>query len=186
MRLPRPAPKSLLAMALPLAAALPAAADAQEVFAGAYVHAVDTPLTFYTGEGGADIAAGYRFAPIEGLGAIGKPAPYVIASVNTAGDTSFAGGGLSWTIGKRRVYLRPAVGLVVHDGPSTRFDPASGRETDLGSRVLFEPEIGLGYRVSDRFAVEASWMHISHARLFNARQNPGIDMMGLRLAWQMR
>jgi lipid A 3-O-deacylase len=173
-------------LVLGVVAALPAAAQAQEVFMGAYVHAVDTPLTFYTGEGGVDIAAGYRFVPIESLGAFGKPAPYVIASVNTAGDTSFAGGGLSWTIGKRRVYLRPAIGIVVHDGPSSRFDPVRERQTDLGSRVLFEPEIGFGYRASDRLAVEASWMHISHARLFNSRQNPGIDMMGLRLAWRMR
>lgn len=168
-----------------IALALSATANAQEVFAGAYVHGVDTPLTFYTGEDGLDIAAGYRFAPIESLGAIGKPAPYVIASVNTSGDTSFAGAGLSWTIGKQRVYLRPAVGLVVHDGPGERYDPVRQRETDLGSRVLFEPEIGLGYRVSDRLAVEASWMHVSHARLFNSKQNPGIDMMGVRLAWRM-
>ncbi len=176
----------LALLVLSSTAALPVTAHAQEVFAGAYVHAVDTPLTFYTGESGADIAAGYRFAPIESLGAIGKPAPYLIGSVNTAGDTSFAGGGLSWTIGKRRVYLRPAVGLVVHDGPSSRFDPVRGRETDLGSRVLFEPEIGLGYRVTERLAVEASWMHISHARLFNSKQNPGIDMMGVRLGWKIK
>jgi hypothetical protein len=75
-----------------------APAAAQEVFAGAYVHGVDTPFTLETGEGGADIAAGYRFAPIDALGVIGRPAPYLVASLNTRGDTSFAGGGLagSW------------------------------------------------------------------------------------------
>ena len=79
------------------------------------------------------------------------------------------------------VYLRPGVGLVVHDGPSDRIDPVSGRHTELGSRVLFEPEIALGLNVSSRLAVEASWVHISHAQLFNGTQNPGIDMMGVRL-----
>jgi hypothetical protein len=73
---------------------------------------------------------------------------------------------------------------VIHDGPSRRI----GRDrqfTHLGSRVLFEPEIALGLRASERLSIEASWMHISHARLFSA-QNPGLDMIGLRLSWKVR
>lgn len=163
--------------------AVPAAAG--EVFTGVYVHAVDTPFTLYTGEGGADLELGYRFDPVEALGAIGKPSPYLIGSVNTVGDTSFAGAGLSWKLGKGPVYVRPGVGLVVQDGPSQRIDPATGRHTELGSRVLFEPEIAVGTRLSERLSLEASWVHVSHARLFNAQQNPGIDMMGMRLNWRL-
>ena len=169
----------LLALATLLATASPACAD--ELFVGAYVHEVDTPFTLKVAEQGADLALGYRFKPIESLGAIGKPAPYVIASLNTAGDTSFAGAGLSWTLGKGRFYVRPAVGLIVHDGDLHRIDPANGSDRGLGSRVLFEPELALGWRASERVAIEASWMHISSAQLFNGEQNPGIDMMGLRL-----
>jgi len=172
--------------ALAAAACLASApAQAGEVFAGAYLHGVETPLTFYTGEDGADVQLGYRFEGIEALGAIGKPAPYLIASLNTGGDTSFAGAGLSWKFGEGPVYLRPGVGLVVHDGPADRVDPASGRHTELGSRVLFAPEVGLGVKLSPRLGVEASWVHVSHARLFNGSQNPGIDMMGVRLNWQL-
>lgn len=167
---------SLLAF---VASALPAHAD--DLFAGVYAHGVDTPFTFETEESGADVAVGYRFDRIKALGVIGKPAPYLIASLNTSGDTSFAGGGLSWSIGKGPVYLRPAVGLVIHDGPSYRVNSAGDRRTELGSRILFEPEIAVGYRVGDRIAIEASWMHISQGRLFNAEQNPGIDMVGARL-----
>jgi hypothetical protein len=29
-------------------------------------------------------------------------------------------------------------------------------------------------------------VHISHATLFNSKQNPGIDMMGLRLTIKLR
>lgn len=174
-------PRSLLLSAGFVAALASSPAMAQEVFAGVYAHGVDTPFTLRTEEEGADIQAGYRFAPLESLAFIGKPAPYVAASVNTRGDTSFVGGGLGWKLGKGPVYVRPGLGIVVHDGPSERFSPRDGKRTDLGSRVLFAPEIAIGTRFSDRLSVEASWVHISHARLFNWGQNPGIDMMGVRL-----
>jgi hypothetical protein len=158
-------------------AAVPA--SAQEVFAGVYTHGVDTPFTFETGEGGVDVVAGYRFERIEEWGIIGRPAPYVVAAVNTSGDTSFVGAGLGWAIGGGPVYLRPAVGLVVHDGPDRRH--YRGQRADLGSRVLFEPEIALGYRLDEQISLEASWMHVSHARLFNREQNPGLDLFGVRV-----
>ncbi len=166
-------------------AAFASPAAAQEVFVGSYIHGVNTPFTLETGERGADFEAGYRFAPIAGLAFIGKPAPYLIASLNSRGDTSFAGVGLAWKIGKGPVYLRPGVGLVIHDGPSLRVNAVGDLRTDLGSRVLFEPEIALGTRLTDRFAIEASWVHISHARLFNSAQNPGIDMIGVRLGYAL-
>jgi hypothetical protein len=56
--------RPLLILAAALAPLVPVAAPAQEVFAGAYVHGVDTPFTLYTGEDGTDIELGYRFAPI--------------------------------------------------------------------------------------------------------------------------
>lgn len=75
--------------------------------------------------------------------------------------------------------------MIVHDGPAVRV-AASGDRTDLGSRVLFEPEIGLGYRIDRKVTVELSWMHISHAQLFDRGQNPGIDMIGLRFNWRLQ
>ena len=176
---------ALSAAALALAAA-PCTVQAQEVFAGLYAHGVDTPLTLYTGEGGADLALGIRFAPIEALDSVGAPSPYLIGSLNSRGDTSFAGVGLSWQFGEGPFYVRPALGVVVHDGPEFRADPVRRRQTDLGSRVLFEPELGIGYRVDERLAVEASWMHISQAQLFDGDQNPGIDMIGMRVNWRLR
>ncbi|MDT0575812.1 acyloxyacyl hydrolase [Croceicoccus sp. F390] len=154
-----------------------------EIFAGIHAHAVETPFTLATGEAGVDIMAGYRFAPLDALSVISRPAPYILASLNSQGDTSFAGGGLGWKIWLGRVYARPGIGLIVHDGPGRRIAP-DGRRLDLGSRVLFEPELGIGAAISDRFSIEASWVHISHARLFDARQNPGIDMIGIRLNWR--
>ena len=163
---------------LVLAGFVPGAGMAQEVYGGVYVHAVDTPFTFDTNEGGTDVQGGLRFNEI---GALGGMQPYVFGSVNLSGDTSFVGAGVSWKAEMGKVYLRPGVGLVVHDAPELRVDPATGIRTDLGSRVLFEPEIALGYDISDRFSIEASWVHISNARLFNSEQNPGIDTMGVRV-----
>ena len=173
---------------LPIIAAMIAAASAtnataQEVFAGAAVHGIDTPLSLTTDEDGIDLQLGIRSAPIRALGAIGSPSAQLTASVNTAGDSNLAVAGLSWQLGGR-LYARPGIGLAVHDGPSLRID-ADGRHTELGSRILFAPELGIGYRFSDRVSIEAHWLHISHARLFNHDQNPGLDMMGLRINWRL-
>ena len=174
-----------LIVAASLASVLATPTFAQEVWVGAYAHAAASPFTLPTEESGLDIQAGYRFAPIERLSAIGKPAPYLIASRNTRGDTSFAGVGLAWTIGKGRVYLRPGVGVVVHDGPELKVSASTGYRTDLGSRVLFEPELGVGVRIGPRVSLEANWTHISHARVFDSGQNPGIDMFGMRLNYRL-
>jgi hypothetical protein len=35
----------------------------------------------------------------------------------------------------------------------------------FGSRILLEPELGFGYRFSERLSAEASWVHMSHGGL---------------------
>jgi len=169
---------------LPAAALVAVPAHADEVFVGVYAHAVDTPLTLRTDESGADFEAGYRFGRVAALGFLGKPAPYVIGSLNSTGDTSFAGAGLSWKLGKGPIYARPELGLVIHDGPKLRI-ASDGTHTELGSRVLFEPGLSLGTQLTPRLGLEASWTHVSQGRIFNREQNPGIDMWGARLNWKL-
>ena len=70
--------------------------------------------------------------------------------------------------------------------PNSASIPETHIRTDLGSRVLFEPEIGLGYRLDGKTAVEASWVHVSQGQIFDSQQNPGIDMMGVRLVRKLR
>ncbi len=158
------------------AAAVPA--HAGELYGGLYKHAVNTPFTLDTLEGGADLQVGYRLDPI---GPVLDLEPYIFGSVNSEdGGTDFAGVGVSRKFGLGGVYVRPGVGVVIHNAPDLRVNPVTGLRTDLGSRVLFAPEIALGIALAPRVTVEASWVHISNARLFNSRQNPGIDMIGLR------
>ena len=165
---------------LALAAASPA--GAQEIFAGLLAHDVETPLTKGGFENGADVELGWRGSRLRALGFIGAPSPYVFASAAIGGKTHFAAAGLSWRIGGR-LFARPGIGLAVHTRSS--HGTIGGIRTDLGSRVLFEPELGIGYQLSERVAIEGTWVHVSHAQLFS-RQNPGMDSIGLRLTFQLR
>ena len=76
------------------------------------------------------------------------------------------------------LYVRPGIGIAVNDGPRRAY--RKGRRADLGSPVTFEPELAFGWRLSPRLALEASWIHLSHATLFS-RQNRGMDSWGLRM-----
>jgi hypothetical protein len=161
-----------------LAAVLAAApAHASEVFGGLYVHGVDTPLTLGgSPEGGVDLQLGFRGGPIiPGT----KLEPYVFGALNSQGDTSYAAAGLSWKFGDR-FYIRPGLGLAIHTGSAANFTHKGDDDIEFGSRILFEPEVGIGARLSDRLTIEASWVHLSHATLFSG-QNPGIDNIGVRL-----
>ena len=176
--------KHLLAAAAAAPLALAAApVSAQEVYGGVYVHDVETPLNFSGDiEGGTDFQLGFRGAPIRGLKSIGAPSPYVMAQLNSAGDTHFASAGVSWKIG-RKVYVRPGIGLAIHTGPGSVV-PGDDR-IDFGSRILFQPELGVGVQVNERFSIEASAVHLSHATLFSG-QNPGMDTFGVRLNYRFR
>lgn len=170
--------RAIFATILALSAAAPATAG--EVFGGLYVHGVDTPLTLGgSPEGGVDIQLGYRGGPIiPGT----KLEPYAFGGLNSKGDSSYAAAGLSWKFGDR-VYVRPGLGIAVHTGSAGNSDHSDHDHIDFGSRILFEPEIGIGARVNDRLTIEASWVHLSHATLLGG-QNPGIDNIGARLNWQ--
>ena len=166
-----------IATLMGMAIASPAKAD--EIFAGVASQDIVTPLAIDADVEGVDFQFGYRGKRIEALSFIGKPAPYVLASINSACETSFAAAGLSWKFGEK-VYMRPGIGIAIHDGPKLQFAD-DGSQTQLGSTVLFEPEIAIGVRLSRRVDLEVSWIHLSHAQIFSRVQNPGIDSIGVRL-----
>jgi hypothetical protein len=171
--------KRLTIFAAAGAAVIATPAHAGEIFGGLYAHDVKTPLDKSGIESGADVQLGWRG------GRIGRTPlqPYVFGALNTAGQTSYAAVGLSAKFGKR-IYVRPGLGIAIHNGSAEKFQDPTNDEIDFGSRVLFEPELGIGAQVSDRFSIEASWVHMSHAQLF-AHQNPGIDNIGVRLNFRL-
>jgi hypothetical protein len=162
------------------AAALTAApAHAGEIFGGLYVHDVDTPLTLSGVEDGMDVQLGWRG------GRIGRTPlqPYLFGSLNTAGQTHYAAAGISAKFGDR-IFIRPGVGLAVHTGSAAKFDNPNNNEVEFGSRVLFEPELGIGARIAPSTTIEASWVHLSHGQIFG-KENPGMDNLGVRLSLQL-
>jgi lipid A 3-O-deacylase len=175
--------KSVYFLSCLAALAWAAPAHAQEVYVGSSFHGVDTPFTLEAGERGSDVQAGIRSAPIKGLGFIGKPSAYLHGQVSLNGNTSLAAAGLSWKFGDK-VYVRPGIGIAVHNDKIKEFR-ADGRRLDLGSRILFEPEIAVGAKLNNKIAAEISWVHISHATLLSG-QNPGMDFIGARLVFSLK
>ena len=165
----------LAACAAAAAFSLPSAAHAAEIFGGIYAHAVGTRLSLGSSrESGVDFQLGYRGGKIiPGTGL----QPYVFGALNSKGDTSYAAAGLSWKFGDR-FYIRPGIGLAIHSGSTADFELPD--RIAFGSRVLFEPEVGVGARINDRLTIEASLVHLSHGQVF-VGQNPGIDNIGVRL-----
>ena len=167
--------RSFLLSAAAVLAATPTAASAGELFGGLYVHDVKLPTNISGIEGGIDVQLGWRG------GRIGKTPlqPYAFGALNTSGETSYAAAGVSAKFGDR-IFIRPGLGIAVHNGSADDFFRTD--RIAFGSRVLFEPELGVGARISDRATIEASWVHMSHAQLFG-QENPGIDNLGVRLTF---
>jgi hypothetical protein len=158
-----------------LAAIFPTAASAGELFGGLHVHDVKTPLDKSGIEDGVDFSLGYRGGRIFGT----FLQPYVFGALNSAGNTNYAAVGLSGRFGLGQGwYIRPGVGIAIHDGSAGKFYRTD--KIAFGSRVLFEPELGIGAQVNRRVSIEASWVHMSHAQL-EGRENPGIDNLGFRV-----
>lgn len=169
--------KTFLAIAA-IACIWPSAAQAGELFGGAYIHDIDSPLTKSGIEKGFDVQLGYRWDRI------GKTPlqPYLFGAVNTSGETHYAVAGLSAKFGKR-FYVRPGLGVALHSGDNQDFEVPTDDDVEFGTSLLFAPELGVGFAITDRASVEASLVHLSHAQLFGG-QNPGIDNVGVRFNWK--
>lgn len=178
---------------------LPCAAAAGEVFAGVYAHDVDDGISYGQFEEGAQIVFGARTTALDELAFLGKPRVHLLAGVNTSGGTNYVATGLAWRFNiNERLYVQPGVGLAIHDGrvnlpspdepglsPEERLKRQRDFDTklDLGSRVLFEPELSVGWKATRRLSVELSWIHVSHAKLAGD-YNPGLGDVGVRLLYR--
>jgi hypothetical protein len=149
---------------------------ADDASLGLYAH--DIPLMGKRAhEGGEEAIAAWSGQPVQALKVIGSPTPYVTAGANLQNKTDFAAAGLRWKVDLgRRLYVQAGGGMAINDAPT---HPVAGRIYS-GSHVTFEPEASLGWKLNGKVAVEASYIHLSHAYMFSNR-NPGINELGLRL-----
>lgn len=183
-----------------------APAMAGEAFVGVYKHDVTfigkaVGLGAAGREDGADIHLGYRTNKLENLRWLGKPQVHAMVSINTNNTSNFVAAGFDWKVDFGQpggFYLRPGMGLAYTDGKA-KLPPANApglsdeeraRRTylyyhriEFGSHVLFEPELALGYQVSDKLSVELSYTHLSNGQIFHQGKNQGLDDAGVRLVY---
>jgi lipid A 3-O-deacylase len=138
-----------------------------------------------------------------------SPQPYINGTLNVQGKTSFGGAGLLWrqNLGKT-FYADFAFGGVIHNGTkdllfSDVFDEINRRgnisleeedrlfdalarrfetEIEFGSRLLFREQITLGVRLSEDWATEVFYEHLSNAGLPENGENDGVNNLGVKLA----
>ena len=123
----------------------------------------------------------------------GSPQPYVMASFNTAGDTSFGGFGLEWRWDFADNWaLEPGVGYVIHDGelenPYANGTPEAAafaaENVQYGSRDLFRTSLGLTYNFAGPWEGQVFYEHLSHGQILGNGRNQGVDQIGLRFGYQ--
>ena len=174
-------------------------AFAGEAFLGLYRHDIDDTISHGHYESSPSVIVGVKTARLEELPVIWKPRIHLLAGINARGGTSYIASGLSGDINlPKRFYVEPGIGIAIHDGkvnlPSPDEPGISAQEQakrlrdwetklDLGSRVLFEPELTFGWKANERLSFEASWIHLSHAHLAGY-QNPGLGDLGIRLVYR--
>lgn len=143
-------------------------------------------------EDGPNINGEVVFSSPELLRFIWSPRPYIMGSVNTAGDTSFGGAGLHWNWAFAEGWaLEPGVGYVIHDGElgfpfpqgDPRNDPISESKVFLGSRDLFRTSLSLNKDLSGPWGMQLMYEHLSHGQILGNGRNQGLDNIGVRVIY---
>lgn len=154
-----------------------------EGWLGVFVHDAPVGIAACCFEHGADIQAGLRTGPLVTVPGFGDLRVYALGSANTEGGVPFAAAGAAWRwpIGTTGFYVQPGLGAAVQFGSDAKYQVRPDK-LYLGSRVLFQPELSVGWRASPRWGLEATYLHLSHAQLAG-RQNPGLDDVGVRAVY---
>jgi lipid A 3-O-deacylase len=54
----------------------------------------------------------------------------------------------------------------------------------LGSRDLFRTSLALTWDLSESFAVQGIYEHLSHGQILGSGRNQGLDEIGVRAVWR--
>lgn len=166
------------------ASAAASCAQAGEAWIGVFGHDVPVGIADCCFEHGTDIQVGLRTNRLSPLERFGDLRLYALGSANTGAGVGFAAAGVAWRwrLGRTALYLQPGLGGAVQFGSDAKRQLTPDK-LYLGSRLLFEPELSLGWSPAERWSLEASYVHLSHAQLAG-RQNPGLDEVGMRAVYR--
>jgi lipid A 3-O-deacylase len=143
-------------------------------------------------ESGPNLNGELVFKSPDFLSIILAPRPYVMGSLNTAGNTSYGAAGLLWNFRLTdNLAFEPGVGYAVHDGalesPFPQGDPRgdafSANHLLHGSRDLFRTSLALNYTFTDRWGGQLMYEHLSHGQIIGSGHNQGLDNVGVRLIY---
>ncbi len=191
--------KTALVAAIAMTAMTATAARADDVFGGFYGHGLGVAGRE---QDSFDTMVGYRTNRIGWLWWLGRPEAHAILSINNKYSTDFAAIGLDWRVQfSKQWYIRPGFGLAYTTGkaglpPSNvpGLTPAEENarlhlyytRIDFGDHYLFEPELAVGYNINQKWAIEASYVHLSNGQILHQGKNQGLDDAGLRLNYHFR
>ena len=143
-------------------------------------------------EDGVNINGELRFHSPDFLKFIWSPHPYVMASLNTSGGTSYAGFGLEydWEFAEGW-HFEIGEGYVIHDGDlnaqgetaAERFEYGSTHLL-LGSRDLFRTNLAITKDFTETLSGQVIFEHLSHGQILGNGRNQGLDELGVRLVWR--
>jgi lipid A 3-O-deacylase len=172
-------------------------ADVEEVRFGIVQHNIRTDHGDLADpkEDGPNVEAELVFTSPDWIKWLGAPRPYLMASVNTQGNTSFGGAGLYWRWEFAENWaFEPGFGYVVHNGERDipdEFAPDSPEATAfeaehqlLGSRDFFRTSFALEREFTPRFAAQLYYEHLSHGQILDTGRNQGLDEAGVRFLYR--
>lgn len=172
----------------------PAHAGVSEVRVGVMAHNICiTDCKNAHKEPGPNVEVAVSFDPPGFLSRLGAPEPYLVASINTHGETSFAGGGVEWRVKLSEKWaLQPGLGYVIHDGelnnPYANGTPESAAFADEhllhGSRDLFRTSLGVTRELDGPWETQLFFSHLSHGQILGNGRNQGTDQLGVRIGYR--
>jgi lipid A 3-O-deacylase len=123
----------------------------------------------------------------------GRPHPFLIGSLNTGGDFSFAGVGLEWRWRIGDTWrIDPSLGYVVHTGETDNpFAPGTPQSVQFaddhvlyGSEDLFRLTVAVSRALGPRTDAQVAFTHLSHGHIIGSGRNQGVDQLGVRLGYR--
>jgi hypothetical protein len=109
------------------------------------------------------------------------PRPHIGGSLNTAGKTSFAYTGLTWTVDlTSRVFVEGTFGAAIHNGPTHHGFIPPDRQA-LGCSPLFRESGSVGVKLSTNWSLMATVEHLSNGG--TCAENRGLTNVGARIGY---